>query len=69
MLTFDYLSLFRLGFFVIIFLFTIHASIIGYHWLSYGASKHTALLSFSIYLLIGALLLLTMASSLSFMYI
>ncbi len=48
-------------FYVLLFFFGIQACILSYHWFTYGGSKHISLLAFAIYLIGGAILLLTMS--------
>jgi hypothetical protein len=51
------------GFYVLLFIFTLHALFLGYHWFTFGAKKQTSMLALSIYLSGGAILLLTIALS------
>jgi hypothetical protein len=52
------------GFYVLLFIFTLHAVFLGYHWFTFGASKRTSMIALSIYLSGGAVLLITLALSL-----
>jgi hypothetical protein len=66
MISFDLSLLFELSFFIALLLFTIHAIVITYHWLSYGAKRSQSLLSIGIYLCGGMFLLLLLSINLSF---
>lgn len=46
-------------FYVLLLTFALHALFVAYHWFTYGTSKRISLLAFAIYLIGGALLLLT----------
>lgn len=59
-------TLLTLVFFLFVFVFAIFTIAIAYHWFTYGNDKKLSMLSFSIYLLLCAPLILTMAISLKF---
>jgi hypothetical protein len=52
-------------YFVLLLFFTIHAVILGYHWFTYGSSKHISMTALCIYLSGGALLLLTLSAAIT----
>ncbi len=51
-------------FYVLLFIFALHALFVGYHWFTYGSSKRISLTAFAIYLLGGAFFLLTISLAL-----
>ena len=57
------LALTRLGtevmFYVLLLSFVIHAFFVGYHWFTYGANRRISLVALAVYLMGGAILLLT----------
>ena len=59
-------ELFRLGFYLLLLIFTIHAVVFAYHWLSFGANRSSSLIGIAVYLLVGALLLVILGVSLAF---
>ncbi len=54
-------------FYVLLFLFVIHAIFLTYHWFTFGTSKKTSTLALAIYLGGGAVLFLTLSASLTLM--
>jgi hypothetical protein len=64
MLTIETLSLgtvFELGYYVLLFVFVVHALMLGYHWFEFGQSRRTSTIALAVYLSGGALLFLTLA--------
>jgi len=60
-----YLPLFTEGmFFVLLFFFSVYGLFLGYHWFSFGASRHTSMIALTTYLLGGAVLFLIFAAAL-----
>lgn len=61
-------SFFQMGieglFYVLLFVFTIHAIFLTFHWFSYGSDKRTSLIALAIYLIGGAILFLTLSIAL-----
>jgi len=49
-----------LGFFVVTLVFTIHALVVMYHWLTYGTNKNFSFTAILIYIGGGALFLLSL---------
>lgn len=52
-------------FYILLFIFTIQAAVLGYHWFSYGTSRRISMIALATYLGGGATLLITLAFSLS----
>ncbi len=50
-------------FYILLFFFSVYALFLGYHWFTFGTSKQTSTIALAIYLLGGAVLFLTLASS------
>lgn len=50
-------------FFVLLFIFTLHAFFVGYHWFTFGTSRHISTIALATYLCGGAILFLTLAFS------
>jgi len=48
-------------FYILLFLFTVHAIFLAYHWFSYGTRKEVSLIALAAYLSGGAILLLTLS--------
>lgn len=48
-------------FYVLLFLFTLHVVVLGYHWFSYGTRKRMSMLALATYLIGGAVLFLVLA--------
>lgn len=48
-------------FFILLFVFTIYSSMLGYHWFAYGTSARASRLTLTIYLTGAALLFLIMS--------
>lgn len=55
-----------LTFFMMLFAFTLHAWMLGYHWFTYGSEVRTSRLSLVVYITGGAILLLSMSALLLF---
>ncbi len=53
-------------FYVLAVAFSIHALVLGYHWITYGEERKVAITALALYLSGGAILLLTIATSLYF---
>lgn len=49
------------GFYLLVLIFVFHALFLGYHWLSYGASRAASMSALAIYLCGGALILLSLS--------
>lgn len=58
-------ALLALGYYVALLFFTIHAVVLAYHWLSFGANRGQSLLGIAIYLVGGAVLFLSLSLSLT----
>ncbi len=54
-------------FYVLVIAFSVHAIVLGFHWLSYGEKRSVAVTALATYLTGGALLLITISSTLFFM--
>ncbi len=52
-------------FYFLLLIFTINTFVLGYHWFSYGTSRNTSMIALATYLLGGAILFITLASSLA----
>jgi hypothetical protein len=53
------------AFYVMLFIFMVHALVLGYHWFTYGTSRHISLIALASYLSGGAVLFMTIAISLT----
>ncbi len=51
-------------FFILLFIFSVHALFLGYHWFAYGTDKKISMLALALYLGGGAILFLVLAASL-----
>ncbi len=51
-------------FYILLIIFTLHALFLGYHWFTYGNNKHISTVALALYLLGGAVLLLTFSLAL-----
>lgn len=65
MTSFDSFSLFQLGFFIALFVVTIHTIILGYHWLSYGEDRKRSWFYLTLYVCGVSLILILLALSLT----
>lgn len=54
-------------FFLLLFIFTLQALFLGYHWFSYGSSRSVSLIALAAYLTGGAVLFITMAGAIQFL--
>ena len=54
-------------FYILVIAFSIHALILGFHWLSYGEKRSVAITALATYLTGGAFLLITISSTLFFL--
>lgn len=67
-LQFDPKIVFSLGleglFYLLLLAYTINGAFLAYHWYAYGASRNVASIALATYLLGGAVLFLTIATSL-----
>ncbi len=52
-------------FFVLLFVFSLHALFLGYHWFTFGTSRHVSSIALALYLGGGAILFLTLSISLN----
>lgn len=52
-------------FFVLLFLFTVHTVFLAYHWFTFGVSRQTATLALATYLTGGAILFLSLATTIA----
>jgi hypothetical protein len=52
-------------FYILLFIFTLHALFLAYHWFTYGDNKHISLVALAVYLSGGAVLFLTLALTLN----
>ena len=52
-------------FYILLLIFTLHAVFVGYHWFTYGTNKSRSLIALAVYLGGGAILLLTIALTMS----
>jgi hypothetical protein len=50
-------------FFVLLFLFSVYGLFLGYHWFTFGTSRNTSTIALAVYLSGGAILFLSLASS------
>jgi hypothetical protein len=50
-------------FYMLLFFFSIYGIFLAYHWFSFGTSKNTSTIALAVYLLGGAILFLTLATS------
>lgn len=50
----DIASLVGIVFFIMLFIFTVYACMLGYHWFAYGSSTHTSRMSLGIFVAGGA---------------
>lgn len=61
-------SFFQIGveglFYGLLFIFTIHAIFLVFHWFNYGNDKRISLIALAIYLIGGAILFLTLSLAL-----
>jgi len=62
--SFDVAAIFQLLFYVALLVFVIHAVVVAYHWISYGADRKRSWLGIGIHLTAGSILLLIMAMTL-----
>ncbi len=62
--SFDIYTIFELLFYVAMLVFVIHAGVLAYHWLHFGADKNKSWLGIAIHLAVGSILILVMASAL-----
>jgi len=53
-------------FFVLLFFFSVHAFFLAYHWFTFGTDKKTSMVALATYLAGGAVLFLTLATSVFF---
>lgn len=54
----------ELFFYILLFFFTLHALFLGYHWFAFGTDRRTPMVALAVYLGGGAILFLTLATSL-----
>lgn len=54
-----------LCFYIATFLFILHALIVGYHWLTFGTNRGLSTTAVAIYVAVGSLILLTIATTIS----
>ncbi len=52
-------------FWVLLLVFTLHILFLGYHWFAYGTSKRISLIALASYLSGGAVLFMTIATTLT----
>ncbi len=50
-------------FFILLMVFAVYGLFLGYHWFTFGTSRKTSTIALAVYLGGGALLFLTLASS------
>ncbi len=50
-------------FYILLFFFSVYGIFLGYHWFTFGTKRATSMLALAVYLLGGAVLFLTLASS------
>ena len=50
-------------FFFLLLIFTIYGVVLGYHWFTFGNSRHTSMIALSVYLIGGAILFLILSGS------
>lgn len=55
------------AFFVLLFIFGVHALLLSYHWFTYGTDRQTSTAALATYLIGGALLFGVMAITLTMM--
>lgn len=51
-------------FYVLLFIFSVHALFLGYHWFAFGTDKQTSMIALAVYLGGGAIFFLVFATSL-----
>lgn len=50
-------------FYILLLCFSVYGLFLGYHWFTFGTSRNTSTIALAVYLLGGAVLFLTLASS------
>ncbi len=61
--TIDIIQVGQVFFYCILFFFAVYGLFLGYHWFSFGTSRNTSTIALAVYLLGGAVLFLTLATS------
>lgn len=53
------------GYYVLLLIFVIQTVFLGYHWFTFGSSRRISMIALSVYLLGGAILLITYSLALN----
>ena len=65
--SFDLPAIMQGLFFILMFFYAVYGLFLGYHWFTFGTSKNTSTIALAVYLGGGAILFLTLASSIRFL--
>lgn len=52
-------------FYTLLLIFTVYGLFLGYHWFTFGESRHTSTIALAAYALGGAILFITLSSALN----
>jgi hypothetical protein len=59
----DFTQVGQAVFYVLLFFFSVYGVFLAYHWFTFGTSRNTSTIALATYLLGGAVLFLTLATS------
>jgi hypothetical protein len=62
-LSFDFARAGQALFYILLLFFSVYGIFLAYHWFTFGTSRNTSTIALAVYLLGGAVLFLTLASS------